>query len=447
MTNFNKQFTPKINSIFTRFLINTKTITKKLLVVFFTIGLVTSGSALLVSCDLAEDSVAELWTNSTEFVSYAEAFNASQNRYKVVVKYRNNTAQALLTEKEMPDIVVGPYLKSQKTRQNFTTLDYLFAELSINKTIFYPQLLEPGRIQGYQYLLPVNFNFTAVIFPKNSTQLTKTDFILPLSTIQKKGATFNEIKNDSYTKMGFIPRSNPNFLYTTCRLFGSDFKEGGKLFTWNEKNLQEAIKYLKNWTQTVNTSTAMEDEFQFKYMYDPAYKLVTGNRVLMSALNSKSLFVLPADKLSNIDFRWLTKDDTIPVTEGTLYIGICKNGKNRKAARAFVSWFFKVDTQNMLLERSKKLGLLDTSFGIAGGFSSLKEVNESALLKFYPVLLGHLPQLETIQVPQVLPSDWENIKKTIIMPFLQESLTAENSTQINSLEKRISLWTKEHPQY
>lgn len=404
-------------------------------------------TSFFFSCSLTESSVAEIWTNSTEFVSYAEAFNASQQQYKVIVKYRENPAHSLLSETEVPDIVIGPYLKSQKTRQSFTTLDYLFAELTIDKTIFYPQLLEPGRIQGYQYLLPVNFNFSAVIFPKDSPQLTKTDFILPLATIQKEGATFNEIKNDSYTKMGFIPRSNPNFLYTTCRLFGADFKEGGKLFTWNEKNLQEAIKYLKDWTLTVNSSTAMEDEFQFKYMYDPAYKLVTGNRILMSALSSKNLFILPADKLSNIDFRWLTKAEMIPVTEGNLYLGICKNGKNRKAARAFTSWLFTVETQNSLLERSKKIGLLDTSFGIAGGFSSLKEVNEVTLPKFYPILLGHLPQLETIQVPQVLPSDWETIKKTIIIPFLEESLTAKDSTKVNSLEKRISLWTKEHPSY
>ena len=189
----------------------------------------------------ARNQVAVIWTNSVDFISYAEKFNSSQDEWKVVVKYKESPSQALVLEQEKPDIVISPWLKSRETRSYFTTLDYLFSELDLDRSIFYKELLELGKIQGFQYLLPVNFNLPAVIFKNDGNNFSQSKFILSLDEIKKTSKEYNVKKGDVYTRMGFVPSAYPEFMYLTTVLFGSGYEEGGKLFSWNQENLDKGI--------------------------------------------------------------------------------------------------------------------------------------------------------------------------------------------------------------
>ena len=109
-----------------------------------------------------------------------------------------------------------------------------------------------------------------------------------------------------------------------------------------------------------------------------------------------------------------------------------------------VTWFFNEETQTNLLENSKNLSLMNTSFGIAGGFSSIKNINDKVLPGFYPVLLGHLSQLENIIVPNVLPSNWVTLKTRIILPFIKDKIISEETDKIIPMETRIDIWLREN---
>lgn len=392
----------------------------------------------------ARNQVAVIWTNSVDFISYAEKFNSSQNEWKVVVKYKESPSQALVLEQEKPDIVISPWLKSRETRSYFTTLDYLFSELDLDRSIFYKELLELGKIQGFQYLLPVNFNLPAVIFKNDGNNFSQSKFILSLDEIKKTSKEYNVKKGDVYTRMGFVPSAYPEFMYLTTVLFGSGYEEGGKLFSWNQENLDKGISYIKDWITEANTSFTAEQDFVFKYFYNPAYNLVMDGRILLAYTTSRELFTYSLGKLSNLDYRWITLNGEVPVLEDMLYLGICKEGKNRRAARAFVTWFFNEETQKNLLENSKNLSLMNTSFGIAGGFSSIKNINDKVLPGFYPVLLGHLSQLENIIVPNVLPSNWVTLKTRIILPFIKDKIISEETDKIIPMETRIDIWLREN---
>jgi ABC-type glycerol-3-phosphate transport system substrate-binding protein len=303
-----------------------------------------------------------------------------------------------------------------------------------------------GNIRGRQYLLPVSFNLPALIFSSEQKSNIPDDFFIDLDQVQRIARDFNNQTKGNWTKMGFSPRWDPEFLYMTAILFNTRFEEGSALFTWNEQGLSNALTYIRNWSTQANSSTAAEEDFKFKYLYDPPYKQVTGGRSLFSYMSSEELFVLPKDKLQNIDFRWISREGKTPVKDSIIYGGICKSAGDLEAAEAFLTWFFSEKTQRALLERSKNIGIMDQSFGIAGGFSSIKNVNEKDFPLFYPSILGHMPQSEALLVPRILPNRWESLKADIVIPYLQEAVASsgDGSAPTETLVNRLNLWLKGH---
>jgi len=401
---------------------------------------------LFASCGTKKDAITILWTDQAEFASYTELFNHSQSKYRVIVEYKDNPAGELITTKQPPDLIIGPWLKGEKTRTRLIPIDYLFNELRINSKQFYDPLLELGNIRGRQYLLPVSFNLPALIFSPDKQHLIANDFSLSLDQVQTLAREYNDQKKGQYTRMGFSPRWDTEFLYLATQLFNSRFEEGTPLFGWNQAALNEAITYLRNWTRTINTSTTAEDDFKFKYLYDPPYKLVTGGKNLFSFMSSEDLFVLPQDKLQNIDFRWIHRNNQTPVNDGIIYMGICKKANHLEAAEAFIIWFFNEKTQKDLLDRAKKMGTMARTFGISGGFSSLRTVNERVFPLIYPSLLGHLPPADTLAVPRILPNNWETLKREIVIPYLSEAVSVgdKDGASVETLNDRIATWIKTH---
>ena len=206
---------------------------------------------LSFSCDTSYKNPIVIWTNKSEFASYVELFNASQDDYKAIVVYKESPAESFPVAKDEtpPDLVIGPWLKNQTVRKNFIPLDYLLKNVQMQEKIFYPQLLEVGNINDSQYLLPVSFNIPAIIFSKQNKDLIKDNYLLSLDEIKEISATFNK-KNKSkiFTSMGFAPRWNSDFLYTATKLKGVRFSEKNGDIFWNEDLLNDTISSLKQWT-------------------------------------------------------------------------------------------------------------------------------------------------------------------------------------------------------
>ena len=398
---------------------------------------------MLSACKNPEDSIAVIWTDRIEFISYCEAFNSAQNRYKITVSYKENPSDALMDATEQPDIVIGPWLRGDATRVKFSKLGGLLSAKKINPDIFYPLLFELGAINGAQYLLPVSFNLPTVIFSTSQKNLIKTNFTLSLEEMRELAAAYNGKNRSEYTKMGFSPRWDIDFLYVTAQGLDVSFEETKNLFSWDDKVLQELITYTRRWSEDVNTNAAAEDEFKFKYLYDPPYTLITNGRCLFWYLPSDKLFSLNNEKLKSLDYRWMNYNGKTPLQDEIIYAGICKKAKNTAAAQAFLLWFFNEESQKNLLARSQTDNMIAPSFGLAGGFSSLKNVTENIFPVYYPLLLKHLPQTDDFSAPNILPHNWLLLKKEIIFPYLQEQTQMLSGDEKPlSLNKRISDWYK-----
>ncbi|MDR0496956.1 MAG: hypothetical protein LBH42_05015 [Treponema sp.] len=380
-----------------------------------------------------------IWTDRPEFALYTEYFNISQDKYKAEVRYYESPAQKLTEAEEYPDIVAASWLESASIRSYFRNLDGVFKKNGLSRASFYPSLLSLGNIDGRQYLLPVSYNIRAMVFTRNFSQDSPNSPIIEMEEIKERSKAFNIVNNGVYTSMGFSLSSNDEFLFTAATLFGAAFQEASPI-AWDNQALEQSIAWIQSWITEVNNSIQVEDDFAFKYFYEPMDRLVSSGRILYTFMDSSTFFTLPEDRRMNLDFRWIAAGEKIPLDEWSVYYGIHRKTKAFGASKAFTRWFFAAETQKILLEAGKSKRLNETSFGISGGFSAMKTVTEHVFPQFYPDLLGRMPPENYLFPGNILPRNWMTIKERVILPYLRERIRHKSRDEIRSLERRLNDW-------
>jgi hypothetical protein len=395
-------------------------------------------AAFFISC--GDIKTVQIWTDRPEFAIYADYYNNVQNRYKVSVRYMEFPA-ANLGRGNSPDIIVASWLKNSSTSANFRPLNNLFGNNKLSRSIFYPQVLVAGTIDRNQHLLPVSFNIPALIFSKDRAQELSNQFTIDFDEIKILSKNFNVESRGEFTRMGFSPLWNNNFLFTSTILGGASFREAAPL-AWNSAALERSMGFINNWTYEINTSNQMEEEFYFKFFIQPPERLIQSGRIFFSYIESNDLFLLSEDSKNHLDFRWIMEQDRIPISEGSVYIGIPRWSRSQAAARAFILWFFETENQRRLMEYFRVNRINESIFGISGGFSALRPVTEQVYPLFYPELLGRMPPSENFLQPNILPENWIVIKERVVLPYLHDRARVEYTEEVIPLERRLSDWMR-----
>ena len=96
-------------------------------------------------------------------------------------------------------------------------------------------------------------------------------FTIGLEELRTQGKNYNAAPADgaAWSRIGFSPSWNHDFLFITATLFNAGFREAEGL-VWDRDALENSILYARNWIQDANTSAAMEDDFYFKYFFLPS---------------------------------------------------------------------------------------------------------------------------------------------------------------------------------
>lgn len=406
---------------------------------FKSIILLTISMLFLAACkpNSQQDNRVVIWTNSSEFAQYIELFNSIHKDSRAILVYKENPALSLPPAKDElpPDIVVGSWLRTESTQKNFKSLDYLFDTKNVTSEIFYQQLLEAGKKGHTQYLLPVSFNLPAIIFSNENSTYVTDSYTLSLEQIRKIGAEYNQKnKKEVFTRIGFTPLSNDDFLYLTTKINGVNFREEKNKITWNPQTLLDTINLLKKWVVTENESAQTEQDFAFKYLFMPNYRQVTSGRTLFSYTTSDDLFKTMKNQDLGIDYRWIIENKTLPIEDSFVMMGIHKKANNQIGATEFIKWFFQSESQRKILERKELMNLETEQFGIAGGFSAVRDVTEHILPVFYTQLLTNLPPAQMLTVPQKLPARWESYKTGVVEPYLKEAITNTSGSTPDIIE-------------
>ncbi|MDR0585301.1 MAG: hypothetical protein LBG57_13285 [Treponema sp.] len=390
------------------------------------------------SCSLLSGKTAVLWTDRPEFAFYAAEFNTVQDQYKIEVRYFDSPARELVRQGDHPDIVAGSWLKSASTRAFFKPLDRFFGK---DFSAFYPRLLAMGSIDDKQFLLPVSFNIPALIFARDKAGLLSNPFTIGFAEMKQLGRDYNIEKDGVYTRMGFSPVWDDNFLFITAVLFRVSFREAEPL-AWDAIALERAMSFVYDWINEVNTGSQAGEDFYFKYFYQPPERLALSERILFTYMGSDEFFTLPEERQGSLDFRWIAENGSIPLAESAVYLGLPKKGKAPNAASAFVRWFYQAETQRRLLEQSKDTRAIETSFGVSGGFSALRPVTEQIFPLFYPGLLGHMPPEDFLAPANILPGNWTTLKERVLLPYLRDRARSPDRRGVYPLERRLADWQR-----
>lgn len=402
--------------------------------------------AISVGCKKQNDGKIVVWTDNSDFAPYLELFNKT-HQDKALLVYKENPSYSLPASRDEahPDLVIGSWLVNEHTRHYFEALDYLFERKFISSQEFYKILLQAGKMAGRQYLLPVSFNLPAMIFSTENAEFVEDNYTINLEQVKKSGEAFNKKNaNGNFSRMGFAPESNDNFLYLVTKIQGTCYRETkGNSFTWNRDVLKDSIGFLDEWITSINGSSQIERDFVYKYLSTTDDKKVTQGKALFSYTTSDRLFRFPRGQLSLIDYRWLEDQKRIPVEDSMVMMGIPRKAKNHYGAVEFISWFYNVQTQQALLERKFTMNLDINRFGIANGFSSIREVTEHILPVYYTALLSNIPQAENFRVYEKKPLRWEMTKQKVIIPYIKEVLATRGTKKISSIEERYAEWKKQ----
>jgi hypothetical protein len=402
-------------------------------------------------------STAKLWTNRPEFAAYAELFNASQEQYRVEIMYRREPAISVETElaaaadtADSPDLIAGPYLNNPEILHYFSSLQSLFQskgeEPLLQESHFYRQFLQLGRgTSEEQLLLPVSFNLPTLVFHKQNRSDNDQQFSLNLDIIQEESADYNSRRDGRFVRMGFSPRWNPAMLLIKSMLFQTDFRAstGSPVPEWNHEELNRSLEYIREWIQEVNQGLEAEQIFSDSYLYDPPVKLLADERILFSYSTLRDFIHIIPENRSDLDFRWIAKDDIIPVLPDALFIGVPSTAEAKPAAHAFLLWFFSPSTQALLLDSSQFKRM--RTFGITDGLSSLSSVNEEHIPRYFPSLVGHIPPANYLSFPSPLPSRWNSLQRDVIIPWLLEAASADDLSSIQPLSRQLDIWVRQRP--
>ncbi len=401
----------------------------------------------LGGCGFLEPTVAVMYTDVPELALYAAAFNGAQSRYRVHAVYEESVsaafARSAFRARADASLVAGRFLKGSQAKAQYQALDQLFSELLVNQSAFYPSLLELGVIDGRQLLLPVSFNLPLILFPSGLDASLSDNFVIRLDELKTLGAAFNETtRAGATTKMGFSPRWYPSFIYEALRLYGVEFAESAPL-EWSQQGLEAGLKALRAWSDEANGGAAAEDDFKFKYLYVPPHRSVQEGRIRFAPNDSSRYFLIPGERRDNLSFRWLSKDGTVMAADDPVYIGIPRRARAKNAAETFLKWLYSEETQRGLLEEARRTRAMESSFGIAGGFSALRTVSEKFFPLYYPSMLGRMPPSSLLRVSPALPSAWPSMKDEAILPFLEEAAGAAPPADLKAeLERRLLAWQK-----
>lgn len=407
-------------------------------------------AAILCACTGSHSDIASIWTDTPELALAVELFNGSQKKFLAEIRWKEDLASALEAAGRPPMIAAGRWLKGSPARSRFRPLDYLFDRGRIDRSSFYKDILALGVSEGRQILIPLSFNLPAIVFAKGTASITD-EFTLSLDDIASASTTFSGGKTEKggfIGKMSFSPRWNTDFLVLAVDVYGAGFRTVKGNLAWDAEGLGRAIDAVRGWIAQVDGSAAAADDYQFKYLYTPSYQYLKEGRAQFAYMKSSDFFLIPEDKRSSLDYRWFSNKGRVPVSEEIVYIAMSREGRGREAAEAFITWLFSETAQDAILQLSKRTRTMESHFGLAGGFSTLRSVNEQRLVKFHPSLIGHLPPTSAFSTPPALPADWAELKSELLGPWLlevtasreprAEDAGAELASRLSEYRRRIS---------
>jgi len=383
----------------------------------------------------ANDSEASVTvvTNEPLTAFYIERFNQASSRVTAFVEYSEEPLSMLESEPSSADIVIGRGLTEARA-------DGLFARIddTADRSDIYSALLSSTRVGGAQRLIPLSYDIPAVMLGREPDE-NPHGATIELSELRTLAAEHNERSDTRFTRMGFSPLWNEEFLYTTAQIFGARFRHGpGGRILWSSNALEETVEFLQEWSREHNEGFEAEEEFRERYLNQPPENLVAEGRIRFWPTSGAEFFSKPDAERERLEIRWLAHEGSIPVSESMVSAGIPRQADEPEAARELLQWLLTPEVQGELMAEADQQN--EPAFGFFDGFSSVREVNRRIIPSHRPQLVGQKPGFAQLQPPDTLPDNWNRLRSSVVTPWIADIVRGRDG---RSLRERIRRFAAE----
>lgn len=390
---------------------------------------------VLAMCGSNTSEPVTVWTSEPLIADYFDWYNANVDGAPVEVRPIEAGAgyELVTTEESSPDLIIDRNLLKGDASAEYASLDGI-VDGRVDE--FYRPILEAGRIDETFRLVPLSFDVPAVMFADAWQPAQDERRSLDIEELREAAGAFNESNDERPVRMGYSPIWQPSFALAATNAFGVRFREGPEeMPLWSSDAADEVIAFMREWSTQTNPGAGAEESFQDRYLVGPGNRSVQQGRAGFWYTTAAEFYTMPDREIADLDVRWLTRDNTLDVGDHIRWAAIPAGSDQPESARSLLRWLLNPDTQRRLIDAS--YGDREPSFGLASGFSSLKEVNTRYLTETHPELTGRVPGESQLRRPVVEHALWPRLAEGVVIPWLREAVQEEQDLP---LAERLRNW-------
>ncbi|MDD9990031.1 MAG: hypothetical protein OXQ31_27435 [Spirochaetaceae bacterium] len=350
-------------------------------------------ACFLGACTGSYRTLVHVDTVHADVAAYAERYNLSQDRYRVVTRFANAPAESLAHGGSDADVLIGPGLAGRDLAETLLPLDGLFRSGLLRASAFFPSLLESGRADGVLRALPLSFRVPVIAVRAGRDDLPSFS-----------------VTPDELAALGPASRSwSAELVYQAAVLYGADFRRlpDGRLGL-RQAAVDRAVDQARRWFEAEPGGLPSDTL--------PPVQMLLDGRIEFFLTDLHRFVDIPAERRDQLAMRWLGSGEGLLAADDLTYAAIRARAPNARGAQAFLLWLFEPATQAALLELGRREQL--TGFGIAGGIPALVEAASHDLPTHHPVLVGRVPTSAELRAPAALGADWARLREAVVLPWL-----------------------------
>ena len=299
-------------------------------------------ACFLGACTGSYRTLVHVDTVHADVAAYAERYNLSQDRYRVVTRFANAPAESLAHGGSDADVLIGPGLAGRDLAETLLPLDGLFRSGLLRASAFFPSLLESGRADGVLRALPLSFRVPVIAVRAGRDDLPSFS-----------------VTPDELAALGPASRSwSAELVYQAAVLYGADFRRlpDGRLGL-RQAAVDRAVDQARRWFEAEPGGLPSDTL--------PPVQMLLDGRIEFFLTDLHRFVDIPAERRDQLAMRWLGSGEGLLAADDLTYAAIRARAPNARGAQAFLLWLFEPATQAALLELGRREHL--AGFGIAGG--------------------------------------------------------------------------------
>jgi len=352
----------------------------------------------------------KLLTDCKELALAVEMYNVENDKVTFTLSYTGSISAEKI-QLEEPDVIIGSNLSS------IDIVDLL--RKAKNAYPVYDVLQGPRDKKGRAYLTPLSFELPLIMGKAETMSKLPDPVLVRADDLREESQAFSDQNKDGHPiRLGFSPSWNPDF-YLDILAIKNPEPFSINMESIDEESINQTVTDIRDWI--IEEAGDIESDIQFtqRYRYIPDEALMLSGRILFARINFEYWNSLPDAITREFDIRYFGGPRSIPVVS-VVRAGIPRRTESIRAAEHLIEWLMLPSTQLRLIEGWENAGI--TVFGFLGGLSSLQEVNQTVIIRYFPHI--KIPESQFLLAPQYLPAKWARARDEVIISWFETAITS-----------------------